>query len=201
MTKFIYGTGNKEKIEQVKNFFHTINKKIEIISLKEIGFNEKIEENGKTFEENSMIKAMAIKKYCDKNKIKEIIIADDTGLCVDSLNGEPGIYSARYAGDHAPQEVVLKKLLDNMKGIPKEERTARFICVLTAITPEGKKIISKGTTEGEIALVPGTMGKLTYGPIFIPNGFSKVMNELTDEELGKTHREKAFLELIKKGVL
>lgn len=198
MIRFIYGTGNKEKIEQVKSFFHAIKIDIEILSLKEIGFEEEIEENGTTFEENSKIKAEAIKKYCDEKQINEIIVADDTGLCVDSLNGEPGIHSARYAGDHAPQEVVLKKLLENMKDVPEEKRTARFICVLTAIKPNGEEIVVKGTTEGKIASKPGPMGKLTYGPIFIPEGFNKVMNELTEEELGQTHREKAFLELIKK---
>ena len=197
MIRFIYGTGNKGKIEQVKSFFHAMKIDVEILSLKEIGFEEEIEENGTTFEENSKIKAEAIKKYCDEKQINEIIVADDTGLCVDSLNGEPGIHSARYAGDHAPQEVVLKKLLENMKEVPEEKRTARFVCVLTAIKPNGEEIVVKGTTEGKIASKPGPMGKLTYGPIFIPEGFNKVMNELTEEELGKTHREKAFLELIK----
>ena len=198
MIRFIYGTGNKGKIEQVKSFFHAIKIDVEILSLKEIGFEEEIEENGTTFEENSKIKAEAIKKYCDEKQINEIIVTDDTGLCVDSLNGEPGVYSARYAGDHAPQEVVLKKLLENMKDVPEEKRTARFVCLLSAIRPNGEEIVVKETTEGKIANKPGPMGKLTYGPIFIPEGFNKVMNELTEEELGQTHREKAFLELIKK---
>ena len=198
MIRFIYGTGNKGKIEQVKSFFHAMKIDVEILSLKEIGFEEKIEENGTTFEENSKIKAEAIKKYCDEKQINEIIVTDDTGLCVDSLNGEPGVYSARYAGDHAPQEVVLKKLLENMKDVPEEKRTARFVCILTTIRPNGEEIVVKGITEGKIANRPGPMGKLTYGPIFIPEGFNKVMNELTEEELGQTHREKAFLELINK---
>lgn len=198
MIRFIYGTGNKEKIKQVEGFFHTMKINVEILSLKDIGFDEEIEENGSTFEENSKIKAEAIKRYCDKKQIKEIIVADDTGLCVDILNGEPGIHSARYAGDHAPQEKALEKLLRNMQDVEDPNRTARFICVLTAIMPNGEEIVVKGTTEGKIATKPGPMGKLTYGPIFIPEGFNKVMNELTDEELGTTHREKAFLELIKK---
>lgn len=194
--KFIYGTGNKEKIQQVTDFFKAKKMPIEIISLKDIGFNEDIEETGTTFEENSMIKAKAIKAYCDKNNIHEIIVTDDTGLCVDSLNGAPGVYSARYAGNHAPQDVTLKKLLDNMEAVGDKKRTATFVCVLTTVLPDGKEIVVRGETKGKIAEKPGTMGKLTYGPVFIPEGFECVMNDLKDEELGVTHREKAFLKLL-----
>lgn len=142
--QIIYGTGNKEKIKQVKDYIKAVNLDIQIISAKEIGFDEEIEENGTTFEENSKIKADAIKEFCDKNKINGIIMTDDTGLCVDSLGGEPGIYSARYAGDHASQEVTLKKLLDNMEKVHDEKRTAKFVCVLTAIMPDGKVIVARG---------------------------------------------------------
>lgn len=194
--RIIYATGNSGKIEQVKNFFQSRKMKLEILSLKDIGFNEEIIEDGKTFEENSDIKATQVKNFCDKNNINEIIVADDAGLCVDCLNGEPGVRSARYAGDHAPQNVVIDKLLNNMKDVPEKERTANFVCVLTAILKDNNKIVVKGETKGKIVKVPGTMGKLTYGPIFMPDGFSKVMNDLTNEELGTTHREKAFVKLI-----
>lgn len=192
--KIIYGTGNSKKVEQVKAFFKTQNVELEILSLKDIGFNEEIEENGKTIEENSMIKA--VKQYCDKNNINEIIVTDDTGLMVDALNGAPGVHTARYAGDHASQEIAINKLLNEMKNIEDENRTAHFECVLTAILTNGKYIVEKGITEGKIATKPGTMGKLTFGPIFIPNGHTVVINDLKDEELGKTHREIAFLKLI-----
>lgn len=196
--KIIYGTGNKGKINQVESFFKTQNIDAKIISLKDIGFEEEIEENGETFEENSLIKAEAIKKYCEAKNINEIIITDDAGLCVEALGGKPGVYSARYAGDHAPQEVTINKLLKEMENVEENKRTAQFVCVLTAIMPNGDKIVVRGETCGKIALKPGPLGKLTYGPIFIPNGFNKVMNEFTDEELGTTHREKAFLEIIEK---
>lgn len=117
---------------------------------------------------------------------------------VDSLGGKPGVHSARYAGDHAPQEKAINKLLDEMKDIEEEKRTARFECVLTAILKDGKKVISKGITSGKIALKPGSMGKLTFGPIFIPDGFDRVMNDLTEEEIGHTHRQKAWKELLEK---
>lgn len=196
--KFIYATANQAKINQVKDFFRTQNVELTILSLKDIGFEEKIEENGETFEENSRIKAEAIKKYCNQKGIKEIIVADDAGLLVDALDGRPGVLSARYAGDHASQEVVINKLLTELKDVPEEKRTAQFVCVLTVIMPDGESFVVRGQTKGTIPQKPGTMGKLTYNPVFIAEGFDKVMSEIPDEELGRTHREKAFLEVIKR---
>ena len=196
--KIIYGTGNQEKIAEIKKLFKNHNIEAEILSLKDIGFDEEIDENGKTFEENSMIKAKAVKKFCDKNNINEIIITDDAGLCVDELNGAPGVHSARYAGDHAPQEVTLNKLMNEMRDIPKEKRKAQFVCALTALLQNGETIVAKGVTKGSIAEKIGPMGGLTFCPVFIPEGYDKVMNDMTDEEKEETHREKAFKELIKK---
>lgn len=196
--KIIYGSSNKAKLQEVQNFFINNKVNIELLSLKDINFNEEIEENGETFEENSLIKAKAIKEFCNKNDINEIIITDDAGLCVDALNGRPGVYSARYAGDHAPQEETIAKLLNEMKDVPDNKRTAQFVCVLTAILKDGQVIVARGETKGKIAKVPGPMGKLTYGPVFIPDEFGKVMNELTAEQLKHTHREKALEELLNK---
>ena len=194
--KIIYGTSNKAKIEQVKEYLQYKNFDIELVSLKDIGFNEEIIEDGTTFEENSMIKANAIKKYCQKNGINEIIMTDDAGLCIDALNGEPGVYSARYAGDHAPQIDAINKVLSKMKDVEDEKRTAKFVCVLTLVLPDGRTKVVRGETLGKIPKEPGPLGKLTYCPIFVPNGFCKTMNELTAEELGITHREKALNKLI-----
>ena len=157
---------------------------------------EEIDENGTTFEENSLIKAKAIKAYCEKNNINEIIMTDDAGLCIDALNGEPGVYSARYAGDHAPQIVAINKVLSKMENVKDEDRTAKFVCVLTLMMPDGKINVARGETLGRIVRTPGPLGKLTYGPIFIPEGFDKTMNELTEEELGVTHREKALKQIL-----
>lgn len=195
--KIIYGTSNKGKIEQVKEYLEYKKENIEIVSLIDIGFDEEIVEDGKTFEENSLIKAKAIKSFCDKNNIHEIIMTDDAGLCIDALNGEPVVYSARYAGDHAPQIESITKVLNKMKDVKDEDRTAKFVCVLTLMMPDGTIKVARGETLGKIVKTPGPLGKLTYGPIFIPNGFNKTMNELTDEELGATHREKALNQIIK----
>lgn len=195
--KIVYGTSNKGKIEQVKEYLEYKKENIEIVSLIDIGFDEEIVEDGKTFEENSLIKAKAIKSFCDKNNIHEIIMTDDAGLCIDALNGEPGVYSARYAGDHAPQIESITKVLNKMKDVKDEDRTAKFVCVLTLMMPDGTIKVARGETLGKIVKTPGPLGKLTYGPIFIPNGFNKTMNELTDEELGATHREKALNQILK----
>lgn len=145
-----------------------------------------------------MIKAIAVKKFCDENNIKKVIVADDTGLMVDALGGAPGVHSARYAGDHAPQEVSVNKLLNEMKNVKEEERTAKFVCVLTVISENGEKFVCRGITNGKIANGCGTMGKLTFGPVFIPEGETKVMNDLTEEEIGHTHRQKAWKEVLEK---
>lgn len=196
--KIIYGTTNQEKINEVKKLFKNHGIETEILSLHDIGFNEHINENGTTFEENSMIKAKVIKEFCTKNGINEIIITDDAGLCVDALNGRPGVYSARYVSEKANQVEKLTRLMEELKDVPKEKRTANFTCFLTAIMPDGTIITAKGVTEGSISETIGTLGGLTYCPVFIPKGSNRVMNDMTDEEKEKTHREKAIKELIPK---
>ena len=193
---FLYATGNASKVAQVKEYLKAMDIEANIQSLKDIGFAEEIKEDGKTFEANSYIKAQAVKDFCDKKQIETIIIADDAGLCVDALNGAPGVLSARYAGDHAPQNVVLDKLLKELKGIPDEKRTAQFVCVLTAILPDGKVISAKGEVKGKIGTTYEVDNKLTYGPIFIPEGSDRPMAKMTGKELGKLHREIALEKLM-----
>lgn len=198
--QLIYGTGNQGKLNQVKDYLKTTNLDLEIISIKDLGFNQVIEENGTTFEENSIIKAKAIKDFCNKNNIKGIVITDDSGLCVECLNGRPGIYSARYAGDHVPQDIVLSKLLKEMRKVEEKtgikNRRAKFKCVMTAILCDNKLIQTLGENEGIILEKTGKMGKLTYDPVFVPEGFTIPMSEIDDKDLDKTHREKALLKMI-----
>ena len=196
--KVIFGTTNQGKIDQVKGFLEYKKIDMEFISLKDIGFDEDIIEDGNTLEENSLIKAKAIKEFCNRNNINEIIVTDDAGLFVDALDGRPGVHTARYAGDHAPQIECINKLLTELRGVPDEKRGATFACVLTAILKNGEVIACRGETRGKIVRVPGTMGKLTYGPVLQPDGLDRVINDLTEEELGLTHRDKAWLELVKK---
>ena len=165
---------------------------VKIYTLEDIGFNEKIIENGKTFEENSMIKAKAIKRYCSENNVSDkIILTDDAGLCIEKLNGEPGVYSARYAGENATQEIIIKKVLYKMEKYQKEKkRKCTFVCVLTAILVNGETIVARGECRGTVAKTPGKLGGLTYIPIFIPEGFKEPLSELDKETYESTHNHR-----------
>lgn len=199
--KMIYGTSNVNKVKDIKSIIEANRERWEVISLKDIGFLSEIEENGKTFEENSAIKARAVKEYCDKNNIEyDIITTDDAGLCVDCLNGEPGVLSARYTGSHsASQEEILNKLLKNIEKTGDKERKAKFVCVLTSFLKDGTKIVSRGECQGRIASNIKKLGGLTYSPVFIPNGYDVPMSELSAEEYEKAHNHRAlaFLQLLR----
>lgn len=202
--KILYGTGNKEKVEAMKKIIKSHGFNAELFTIKDIGFNQEIIEDGKTFEENSAIKANVIRKYCLENNITDkIIITDDAGLCIDKLNGEPGIYTARYAGENATQEQCINKVLDKMKQYTNlDDRTCEFVCVLTAILPNGEKIVERGECIGKVALKAGKLGGLTFGPIFIPQGFDKPMGDMEDEEYASVHnhRDLAMEKIVKKLV-
>lgn len=188
--KIIYGTTNLNKIKEMQELLKPYN--FELLSLKDINFSEETEENGTTFLENSLIKAKAILNFCQENNLKYPILTDDAGLCVKALDNRPGVYTARYVGDHAKQEVAINKLLTELK--EKDDRSATFFCALTFIYQD-KIIQVEGYKDGKIATKIGKLGGFTFGPIFIPNGYQKPYNELTDFE---THRHDAVNKLIKK---
>ena len=197
--KMIYGSSNANKVKDIKAIIAAHGAAIEVLSLKDIGFSGEIVEDGKTFEENSEIKAVAVKKFCDENNIKyDIITTDDAGLCVKCLNGEPGVYSARYAGNNVTQEECLKKLLVNIENTGDKERKAQFVCVLTSFLKDGTKIVSRGECKGTISHKVKKLGGLTYSPVFIPEGYNVPMSELSAEEYenAHNHRDKAFSQLL-----
>lgn len=200
--KILYGTGNAEKLLQMKEIIEINGFNAEIKGLKDIGFNEDIVEDGETFEENSKIKALAIREFCKKNNMNDVIIVtDDAGICVDKLNGRPGVYSARYAGNHAPQDITLNKLMNEMKDYTNlEDRTARFVCVLTASLPNEELIVARGETKGTVPLKLGKLTGLTYSPAFVPDGFDKPMSEMSTEEFAKvkSHRDIAMINIFNK---
>ena len=201
--KILYATSNKGKIAELNRTIRLENLDAEVITLKDINFNEEVEENGETFEENSSIKAEAVKKFCEKNNIDyEMIVADDGGMCIDYLGGKPGVYSARYAGEGASQEEILNKVLKEMENAKSmEERTSTFVCVLTGILKNGEKIVKRGETHGAIAYNISKLGGLTYNPIFIPTGFDKTVIEMEDEEFQRVHNHRmAALEALLKEV-
>lgn len=199
--QIIYGTSNKNKVASMRKILEENNVNAQLYTLADIGFNQEIIEDGSTFEENSRIKADAIKKFCNENNIKDkIIITDDAGLCIDKLNGEPGVYSARYAGEGATQIQILEKVLNKMQSYEaKEDRSCTFVCVLTAVLTDGEVIAARGECKGTVAKKPGKLGGLTYIPIFIPDGFDKPLSDLDEKtyEATHNHRNLAVKELLK----
>lgn len=199
--QIIYGTSNKNKVASMRKILEENNVNAQLYTLADIGFNQEIIEDGSTFEENSRIKADAIKKFCNENNIKDkIIITDDAGLCIDKLNGEPGVYSARYAGEGATQIQILEKVLNKMQSYEaKEDRSCTFVCVLTAVLTDGDVIAARGECKGTVAKKPGKLGGLTYIPIFIPDGFDKPLSDLDEKtyEATHNHRNLAVKELLK----
>lgn len=184
--QLVFATHNLHKLEEVKTLLHS---NITVLSLKDINYTDEIEENETTLEGNALIKAKTIFK-----SIQENCFADDSGLLVDALNGEPGVYSARYAGSQKNDNDNMNKLLDKLQGI--ENRKAQFKTVLALIFNE-KEYLFEGIVHGVIAHEKkGTHG-FGYDPIFIPEGFSKSFAELTSSEKSLiSHRSMALKKLI-----
>ena len=161
---------------------------VEILSLKEAGIEVEVEENGTTFEENAVIKAEAIMKMTG-----EIVLADDSGLEVDALNKEPGIYSARYMGYDTSYHIKNKSLIERLEGKTGEERSARFVCVIAAAFPDGRILTTRGTMEGQIGYEERGENGFGYDPIFYLPEYGCYSAELPLEEKNKlSHRGKAL---------
>jgi XTP/dITP diphosphohydrolase len=191
MNTIILASNNKHKIKEFRDIF----KDCIVLTLNEIGYTEDIEENGNSFEENSLIKAQAVSKFLKEKNIEASIIADDSGLCVNSLNGEPGIYSARYSGDHDDQ-ANRHKLLKNLE--KQEDRSAYFNCTLVELYPNGEYIVAVGKTHGKIAHEEIGDTSFGYDCIFHSDDLNKTFGEATAEEKNSvSHRGRAIQELLK----
>lgn len=186
MKKLIFATGNEGKMREIRMIMGEIG--LEILNMKEAGILITPEENGASFEENARIKARAVAVYT-----KELVLADDSGLEVDYLNGEPGIYSARYLGENVSYEEKNKDILRRMEGVPEEKRTARFVCAIAAVLPNGDVLTVREVVEGRIAYeIKGRRG-FGYDPIFYVPELGKTTAELSDEEKNRiSHRGKAL---------
>ena len=168
---------------------------LEVVSMKEAGFLADIVENGQSFEENAVIKAKAVAALCD-----DIVLADDSGLEVDFLNKEPGIYSARYLGEDTPYSVKNQKIIERLAGVEKEKRTARFVCCIAAVFPDGSLKVTRGTVEGIIWEYPMGENGFGYDPIVYVPEYHKTTAQLSEAEKNKiSHRGKA-LELMKEQI-
>ena len=161
---------------------------LEILSMKEAGVSADIVEDGKTFEENALIKARAICKLAG-----EMVLADDSGLEIDYLNKEPGIYSARYMGEDTSYHIKNKSLIDRLEGVPDEKRTARFVCSIAAVLPDGKELVVRGTVEGIIGYEEKGENGFGYDPIFYLPERGCTTAELPPEEKNSiSHRGNAL---------
>lgn len=186
----VAATQNKHKIKEIQAITKDFGMKV--ISRDEAGVpNVEIVEDGLTFEENSEKKALEIMKLCGK-----ITIADDSGLMVDALGGEPGVYSSRYAGEEGNDLKNNQKLLEQLAEVKEEDRTARFVSVITMVFPQGEKIVARGECEGHIAFESRGEGGFGYDPLFVPVGYEKTFGQLSAEEKNRlSHRGAALQNL------
>ena len=192
MEKIIIATNNKNKIKDFKEVF----KNYEILSLEDVGFTEEIVEDGNTFEENATIKANTLLNFLKEKNISANIIADDSGLCVDALGGAPGIFSARYSGEHGNSQANRDKLLENLKN---KNRRAHFVCCLVHIDIQGKKTVATGECYGSIAFKEEGNNGFGYDSLFVSDELGKTFGNATLQEKNEvSHRAKAVNLLLKK---
>ena len=186
MSRIIFATGNEGKMREIREILAGM--ETEILSMKEAGLQSDAEETGTTFEENAIIKAKAMAAMTD-----DIVLADDSGLEVDYLNKEPGIYSARYLGEDTSYDIKNQAILDRMKGVPKEKRSARFVCAIAAVLPNKEVLVVRETIEGYIGYEVAGCNGFGYDPIFYVDEFGCSTAELSEEEKNKVrHRGKAL---------
>ena len=192
MQKIIFATGNAGKMKEIRMILADLTvqgEPVEILSMKEAGIALDIEENGNSFRENAVIKAKAV---ADQSK-GAIVLADDSGLEIDYLNKEPGIYSARYLGEDTPYHEKNMNLIGRLLDVPDEKRTARFVCAIACALPDGQVLTEEAAIEGRIGYEEKGQNGFGYDPIFMVPAYGKSTAELTEEEKNQiSHRGKAL---------
>ena len=182
--RIVVATKNQGKIREIKNIFSDID--VDIVTQEEANIVIDVEETGDTFEKNALIKAKAVSLLCD-----DIVMADDSGLCVDALDGKPGVYSARYAGDNASDFKKIEKLLSELKD--STNRNAKFVCCIALILPDGREFTTTGEVCGEILTSPQGEGGFGYDPIFYSTELEKSFAVASAEEKNSiSHRARAL---------
>lgn len=185
--KIIFATGNENKMKEIRMILSDLG--MPILSMKEAGICVDVEENGTTFEENALIKASEIAKTVDNC----IVLADDSGLEIDYLNKEPGIYSARYAGEDTSYDIKNNLLLSRLEGVPDEKRTARFVCAIAAVFPDGATEVVRGTIEGRIGYEIAGENGFGYDPIFYVPEYGCTTAQMDPEKKNElSHRGNAL---------
>lgn len=192
MKKIIFATGNAGKMKEIRDILSDL--PVQVLSMKEAGVRADIVEDGKTFAENAVIKARAIMEMTG-----EVVLADDSGLEIDYLNKEPGIYSARYMGEDTSYRIKNANLIQRLEGVPDEKRTARFVCAIAAAFPDGTVKTTEGTIEGRIGYEEKGANGFGYDPIFYVPEYGCTTAELSEEQKNKiSHRGKALTAMKKK---
>ena len=184
--RIVFATGNAGKMREIRMIMDDLG--IPVLSMKEAGIQMDILENGKSFAQNAEIKARAVHSMCH-----DIVITDDSGLEIDFLNGEPGIYSARYMGEDTSYHIKNASLIERLDGVPDEKRTARFVCAIAAVLPDGRVLHSRGTIEGIIGYEERGENGFGYDPIFYLPEYgctTAQLDPVTKNEL--SHRGKAL---------
>lgn len=185
--KLIFATGNQGKMKEIRMVMEDLG--MEILSMKEAGLDMEIEENGTTFEENALIKARAIAQRVED----AIVLADDSGLEVDYLNKEPGVHSSRYMGEDTSYDIKNQHIMDLLEGAEGKQRSARFVCTIAAVFPDGREQVVRAAIEGRIARESKGSNGFGYDPIFYVPEFECTTAELTLEQKNKiSHRGKAL---------
>ena len=185
--KIIFATGNENKMKEIRMILADLG--MPILSMKEAGISVDVVEDGTTFEENALIKATEIAKEVENC----IVLADDSGLEIDYLNKEPGIYSARYAGEHTSYDIKNNLLLERLAGVPDEKRTARFVCAVAAAFPDGSTEVVRGTIEGRIGYEIAGENGFGYDPIFYVPEYGCTTAEMDPETKNElSHRGNAL---------
>lgn len=187
--RIIFATGNEGKMREIREILRDLD--AEVLSMKEAGIDTDIVENGTTFEENAVIKARSVAAAATQTGA--VVLADDSGLEIDYLNKEPGIYSARYLGEETPYSVKNKNLIDRLEGVPDNKRTARFVCVIAAVWPDGEVATTRGVIEGRIDYEEKGSNGFGYDPIFYVPEYGRTTAELSAEEKNRvSHRGRAL---------
>lgn len=192
MARIIFATGNQNKMYEIREImkgFQINGQDVEILSMKEAGIETDIVEDGRDFRENACIKARAIAGLAPA----DFVMADDSGLVIDALNGEPGIYSARYLGEDVSYRIKNADLIRRLEGVPDEKRTARFVCAIALITPSGELFTTQGIMEGRIGYEERGSNGFGYDPILLVPPYLQTSAELTDAEKNAiSHRGQAL---------
>ncbi|HEY3196568.1 MAG TPA: XTP/dITP diphosphatase [Nitrospirales bacterium] len=184
--ELVLATRNQHKVTEITGMLADFG--IQVRSLAEFPCAPEVIEDGTTYEENALKKARSAAAFTGKPSL-----ADDTGLEVDALDGQPGVHAARYAGEHCNFEDNIRKLLAALKGVPKERRAARFVCVMALVMPDGREELVRGELEGRITEEPAGAGGFGYDPVFFSLQAKKTLAELTADEKNRiSHRRRAL---------